>query len=399
MSVADELIATDQQYILQVYGRPNFVIARGEGCYLYDTEGRRYLDMVAGIAVNALGYGDPDVAEAIRSHADGLLHLSNLYHNTQAGSLAKLLVESCASVDRAFLCNSGTEAIEGAIKFSRRYALDTHGKGKHVIVAFTGSFHGRSIGAVSITGREKYREPFEPVMPGVRFVEFNDAAAAAEAIREDVCAVVVEPVQGEGGLSVASPEFLATLRERCDAVDALLVFDEIQCGMGRTGTLWAHQQGSVGPDIMTVAKPLGGGLPIGAILLTEKVAATIHPGDHGSTFAGGPFVTAVAQTVFTKIADPAFLERVREVSDYLGESLGDLAASNPKVKEVRGRGLMRGLLIDGSAAAVREIGHSEGLLIATAGDDVLRMVPPLILERSHVDEVTEKLGTALKIIE
>ncbi len=395
MATTQELIATDHDYILQVYSRPDFVIARGEGCYLYDTEGRRYLDMVAGIAVNALGYSDPDVAEAIRTHAGGLLHLSNLYHNTQAASLAKLLVESCASVDRAFLCNSGTEAIEGAIKYSRRYALDTHGPGKHVIVAFTGSFHGRTIGAVSITGREKYRQPFEPVMPGVRFVEYNDTAAAAEAIREDVCAVFIEPIQGEGGLSIASAEFLGVLRDRCDAVDALLVYDEIQCGMGRTGSLWAHPS-SAQPDIMTVAKPLGGGLPIGAILMREKVASTIHPGDHGSTFAGGPFITAVAQTVFKKIANPAFLERVRTVSDYLDESLADLVASNQRILELRGRGLMRGIQIEGSAAAVREAGHENGILIATAGDDVLRLVPPLVLTNAHVDEAIEKLAHMLK---
>jgi acetylornithine/N-succinyldiaminopimelate aminotransferase len=398
MSSAEAIIADDQQYILQVYGRPGFVFERGEGCHLYDTEGRRYLDMVAGIAVNALGYSDPDVAEAIRSGASGLLHLSNLYHNTHAAPLARLLVESCPGVDRAFLCNSGTEAIEGAIKFSRRYALDMHGQGKHTIVACTGSFHGRTIGAVSITGREKYRQPFEPVMPGVRFIDFNDAAAAADAIREDVCAVFIEPVQGEGGLSVATQEFLDTLRARCDAVDALLVFDEIQCGMARTGTLWAHEANGVSPDIMTVAKPLGGGLPIGAILMREKVARTIHPGDHGSTFAGGPFVTSVARTVFQKISDPAFIARVREVSDYLDESLHELLTSSPKVLELRGRGLMRGIRVDGSAGAVREAGHAQGLLVATAGDDVVRLVPPLVLERRHVDEAVEKIGVSLKAI-
>ncbi|HEU5087138.1 MAG TPA: acetylornithine transaminase, partial [Roseiflexaceae bacterium] len=326
MTTAEETIANDQEYILQVYGRPNFVIERGEGCYLFDTQGRRYLDMVAGIAVNALGYGDPDVAASIRDNASGVLHLSNLYHNTSAALLAKSLVESCPWAGKVFLCNSGTEAIEGALKFSRRYATDHYGNQKHVIVAFSGSFHGRSMGAVAITARQKYREPFEPVMPGVRFVEYNDVAGAREAIRDDVCAVVVEPIQGEGGLSVASPEFLQTLRERCDATNALLVFDEIQCGMGRTGTLWAHEQFGVDPDIMTVAKPLGGGLPIGAILMRQRVADSIHAGDHGSTFAGGPFVTAVAKTVFNKIADPEFLEHVRDISDYLDESLQELAA-------------------------------------------------------------------------
>lgn len=398
MSSADAIIADDQQYILQTYSRPGFVFERGEGCYLYDTEGQRYLDLVAGIAVNALGYGDPDVTEAIRTHAGGLLHLSNLYHNTHAAALARRLVESCPAVDRAFLCNSGTEAIEGAIKFSRRYALDMHGAGKHTIVACTGSFHGRTMGAVAITGREKYRQPFEPVMPGVRFIDFNDSAAAAEAIQQDVCAVFIEPVQGEGGLSVATQEFLDTLRSRCDAVDALLVYDEIQCGMGRTGTLWAHEATGVSPDMMTLAKPLGGGLPIGAILMRQKIARTIHPGDHGSTFAGGPFVTAVADTVFQKISDPAFIAHIRDVSDYLDESLHELLTSNPKVLALRGRGLMRGIVVDGSAGAVREAGHTNGLLVATAGDDVVRLVPPLILERHHVDEAMGKLGTSLQAI-
>jgi acetylornithine/N-succinyldiaminopimelate aminotransferase len=395
MTAAD-VISAEQRYLLQTYARPEFVIERGEGCYLYDSEGRRYLDCVAGIAVNALGYGDPDVARAIREHADGLIHLSNLYHSRPAVELAQTLVDHTSWADRVFFCNSGAEAVEGALKFSRRYARDTHGEGKTTIVAFSGSFHGRTMGAVAVTAREKYRQPFEPVMPGVRFAPFNDVAAAVAAITGNVCGVIVEPVQGEGGLSVATPEFLRALREQCDAVDALLIFDEIQCGIGRTGTLWAHEPYGVAPDLMTIAKPLGGGLPIGAILMRQKVAQAIHTGDHGTTFGGGPFVTAVAQTVFRKIADPTFLAHVREVGDYLGEALADLQAARPNVVlEVRGRGLMRGVVINGSSSAVREAAHNEGLLIATAGDDVLRLVPPLILTRAQVDEAIEKLTRAL----
>jgi len=395
MTAAD-IISAEQRYLLQTYARPEFVIERGEGCYLYDSEGRRYLDCVAGIAVNALGYGDPDVARAIRDHANGLIHLSNLYHSRPAVELAQTLVNHTSWADRVFFCNSGAEAVEGALKFSRRYARDIHGEGKTTIVAFSGSFHGRTMGAVAVTAREKYRQPFEPVMPGVRFAPFNDVAAAVAAITGNVCGVIVEPVQGEGGLSVATPEFLRALREQCDAVDALLIFDEIQCGIGRTGTLWAHEPYGVAPDLMTIAKPLGGGLPIGAILMRQKVAQTIHIGDHGTTFGGGPFVTAVAQTVFRKIADPAFLNHVREVGDYLGEALADLQAARPNVVlEVRGRGLMRGVVINGSSSAVREAAHNEGLLIATAGDDVLRLVPPLILTRAQVDEAIEKLTRAL----
>lgn len=395
MNAAD-VIAAEQRYLLQTYARPGFVIERGEGCYLYDSEGRRYLDCVAGIAVNALGYGDPDVVDAIREHADGIIHLSNLYHSRPAVELAQMLVERTPWADRVFFCNSGAEAVEGALKFSRRYARDTHGDGKTTIVAFSGSFHGRTMGAVAVTAREKYRQPFEPVMPGVRFVPFNDSAAAAAAVTDDVCGVIVEPVQGEGGLSVATPEFLRTLRERCDAVDALLIFDEIQCGIGRTGSLWAHEPYGIAPDVMTIAKPLGGGLPIGAILMRQKVAQTIHVGDHGTTFGGGPFITSVAHTVLRKIADPTFLAHVRDVGDYLGEALNEMHSAYPDtVLEVRGRGLMRGVIINGSAGTVRESAHHEGLLIATAGDDVLRLVPPLIITRAQVDEAVEKLTRAL----
>jgi len=392
---ADDAIANEQHYMLQTYQRPDFVLDRGEGVYLFDTAGRRYLDCVAGIAVNALGYGDQDVARAITDHAAGLIHTSNLYHTRPAGELARLLVES-SFADRVFLSNSGAEANEGALKFARKYAREHRGEGKTMIVAFSGSFHGRTMGAVAVTHREKYRAPFMPVMPDVRFAPFNDLAAAEAAITDDVCAVIVEPIQGEGGLSVATPEFLRGLRARCDAVGALLIFDEIQCGMGRTGTLWAYEPYGVRPDIMTVAKPLGGGLPIGAILLTQAVADTLHAGEHGTTFGGGPLVTSVAQVVLRKIADPAFLAHVREVGDYFDEALHDLAAANSRVIELRGRGLMRGIQIEGSAAAVREAGHDTGLLIATAGDDVLRLLPPLIFERAHVDEAIEKLGRALR---
>jgi acetylornithine/N-succinyldiaminopimelate aminotransferase len=400
---ADDVIANDQRYILQTYQRPDFVLERGEGVYVFDTAGRRYLDCVAGIAVNALGYGDKDVSQAIAAHAGGLIHTSNLYYTRPGGDLARLLVEH-SFADRVFFSNSGAESVEGALKFARKYAREHYassgsgrsGEGKTAIVAFSGSFHGRSMGAVAVTHREKYRLPFMPVMPDVRFAPFNDLRAAEAAITSDVCAVIVEPVQGEGGLSVATPEFLRGLRARCDAVGALLIVDEIQCGLGRTGTLWAYEPYGVTPDIMTVAKPLGGGLPIGAILMTQAVADALHVGEHGTTFGGGPLVTAVAQVVLKKIAAPAFLAHVREVGDYLDEALHDFAAANPRVIELRGRGLMRGLQIDGSAAAVREAGHDAGILMATAGDDVVRLLPPLIFERAHVDEAIEKLGQALR---
>lgn len=394
---ADSAIENDARFVLQTYQRPGFVLERGEGCYVFDSEGRRYLDCVAGIAVNALGYGDAEVVRVLSEQAARLIHTSNLYFTRPAGELARLLVEG-SFADRVFFSNSGTEANEGALKFCRKFARERYGEGKVGFVGFSGSFHGRTMGAVALTHREKYRLPFEPLVPGVRFAPFNDVDSVEAAITEEVCGVVVEPVQGEGGVSVATPEFLRALRARCDAVGALLVFDEVQCGLGRTGTLWAHEPYGVQPDVMTVAKPLGGGLPIGAILMRQAVADAVHVGEHGSTFAGGPLVTAVAQVVLRRVADPVFLARVREVGDYFGEALGDLAASRPMIAEVRGRGLMRGLRVRGSAAAVREAGHAVGLLVATAGDDVVRLVPPLVFERGHVDEAIGLLGQAFDAV-
>jgi acetylornithine/N-succinyldiaminopimelate aminotransferase len=386
----------EQDYILQTYARPEIVFERGEGVYLYDPAGQPYLDFVAGIAVMALGHSDPDISRAVADQAGRLVHISNLYHSAPAGELARALVQSSPAFDRAFFCNSGAEAVEGAIKFARRYANEHYGEGKHTIVAFDGSFHGRTMGAVAVTAREKYRTPFMPVMPGVRFAELNNLASLTEAITDDVCAVIVEPVQGEGGLRVASDEFLRAARELCDKHNALLIFDEIQCGMGRTGALWAHEFTGVAPDMMTVAKPLAGGLPIGAVLLSQRVADSIHAGDHGTTFGGGPLVTTVAKVVLDKISDPAFLAHVRSVGDYLDEALHDLMADMPgRVLELRGRGLMRGIRIDGSAAEVRELAHKRNLLIATAGDDVLRLLPPLIISQQHVDEAIAKLRSVL----
>lgn len=392
----DTAIVQEHSYILQTYLRPDFVLERGEGMYLYDTAGRRYLDFVAGIAVNALGYGDAEISRTIAEQATRLIHVSNLYHTVPAGNLARLLVESSPAFDRVFFCNSGAEAIEGAIKIARKFARTHTGDGKTTIVAFDGSFHGRTVGAVALTARENYRLPFMPVMPDVRFAAFNDVAGLDAAISEDVCAVFVEPVQGEGGLRVADPAFLHCIRTLCDQHGALLVTDEIQCGLGRTGTLWAHTPYNIVPDITTLAKPLAAGLPLGAILLSQRVADVIQPGDHGTTFGGGPLTTAVAEVVFRRISDPTLLDHVCQVSNYLDEALHDLAAAHPnKVRALRGRGLMRGLCINGAAANVRMRGHEVGLLVATAGDDVVRLLPPLIVEEQHIDEALAKLADVL----
>ncbi len=394
-----DTVQDEHDYVLQIYPRPDFVFERGEGPYLIAADGQRYLDFVAGIAVNALGYGDAEIAATIADQSQQLIHVSNLYHTAPAAGLARMMIEASPGLDRVFFCNSGAEAIEAAIKFARRHARDRVGEGKTTLVAFDGSFHGRTMGAVAVTAREKYRTPFMPVMPDVRFATFNDIASLEATITADVCAVIVEPVQGEGGLRVAAPAFLQRLRELCDQHRALLITDEIQCGMGRTGMLWAHQLYAIEPDIMTVAKPLANGLPVGAVLLKQAVADSIHPGDHGTTFGGGPLVTAVGQVVFRRVSDPAFLSHVRDVADYFDEALQDFAAEQgDRVIELRGSGLMRGLQIRGSAAAVRSAGHDVGVLVATAGDDVLRLLPPLIIEPSHVDEALAKLRSAFKVL-
>jgi acetylornithine/N-succinyldiaminopimelate aminotransferase len=395
MGQAEQTDTTQQDHssLLHIYNRPDCVFERGEGVYLFDTTGRRYLDFVAGIAVNALGHGDPDVLQAMSEQASQLIHVSNLYYTQPGSALARELVATSPHFDKVYFGNSGTEAIEAALKFARKVARSRHGEGKTTVVACEGSFHGRTMGAVAITAREQYRLPFMPVMPDVRFTPFNDVAALDQAITADVCAVVVEPVQGEGGLKVASVAFLQRIRELCDQHDALLILDEIQCGMGRTGTLWAHSAADLRPDMMAIAKPLAGGLPIGALLLNQHVASHIQPGDHGTTFGGGPFITAAARVVLRRISDPQFLDHVRSVSDYFAEALHDFAASRPgRVRELRGVGLMRGLQIDGSAADVRQRAHDQGLLVATAGPDVIRLLPPLIVEPQHIDEALTKLG-------
>ncbi len=377
----------------------HIVSEKAEGCWVYDISGEKYLDFTCGIGVTNTGHCHPAVVKAIQEQAAKFIHaqMNLVKHKPIIELVDELQTIVPEQIDCFFFTNSGAEAIEGAIKFSRRYARAHFGEGKTTIVAFDGSFHGRTMGAVAITAREKYREPFMPVMPGVRFARYNDLDSLAAVMGDDVCAVVVEPVQGEGGLRAAEPAFMQGVRELCQRYGALLVFDEIQGGVGRTGTLWAHEQLGVQPDIMTVAKPLAGGLPIGAVLMGQHVADTIHPGDHGTTFGGNPLATAVGTVVFRKISDPAFLAHVQQESNYLDEALQDFANEHAdQVLELRGRGLMRGVRIAGSASAVREAAHRHGLLVATAGEDVIRLLPPLIIEPQHVDEALSGLRAALR---
>ncbi len=397
--MTNNTIELEQAHVLQTYARPPFVLDRGEGCWVYDTEGNSYLDCVAGIAVNALGHAHPAVVAALAEQAGKLWHVSNLYHTAPQAQLAAALCRS-SFADRVFFCNSGAEANEGAFKFARKWAYDRAGQadtsgpgkqssGKSAIVAFSNAFHGRTFGALAATPREKYQAAFRPLMPGVRFAEFNDLPSAADAIGDDVCAVIVEPVQGEGGVHPASPEFLQGLRDLCDRHDALLIFDEVQCGLGRTGTLWAHQGYGVTPDLLTSAKPLAGGLPMGAVLMTERVAQVMHPGDHGSTFAASPLVAAVANVVLDTVNQPDFLAGVTQKGAYLMERLEEI--NSPCITEVRGKGLMIGADLTIPANDVVQAGYRHGLLLVNAGPNTLRLVPPLIISLPEIDTLIERL--------
>lgn len=397
MTTTQEIINLEQKYVLQTYKRPEFVLERGDGVWLYDSDGRQYLDGGSGIAVNALGYNNQLIVEAIRRGAEGLLHVSNLYHTAPHALLARDLCES-SFADRVFFCNSGTEANEGALKFARKWARVNGHSDKTGYVAFTGSFHGRTMGALSVTATEKYRAPFAPLIEGVTFAEFNNLDSARQAITEKTCGVIVEPVQGEGGVTPATPQFLAGLRQLCDEAGALLIFDEVQCGLGRTGTLWAYQGYGVTPDILTVAKPIAAGLPMGAVLLTQNVANALEPGDHGSTFAAGPLTCAVARAVLNHINTPQFLADIRARGQHLADRLGKKVARSPLIKEVRGKGLMWGLVSEPPAGDIVTEARNHGLIILVAGPNVVRLLPPLIITHAEIDMLVERLLKTLEAV-
>lgn len=393
----DEIIDLEQKYILQTYRRPAIVLERGNGVYLFDTDGRRYLDFVSGLSVNAFGYGDPEILASMAEQAKLLIHCSNLYHTIPAPRLAKLLVEhSCA--DRVFFCNSGTEANEAAIKFAHRWGHDTFpDHPKYRILAFHNSFHGRTCGSLALTGQEKYHKGFGPLLPGADFAKFNDLVSAEASLTDETCAIIVEPLQAEGGIHVATQGFLSGLRKLCDDRGMLLIFDEVQCGLGRTGSLFAYQQyGGVEPDMMTLAKPLGGGLPIGVTLINEKVASHLHPGDHAATFGANPVICAIAIRVLKRLTSDGFLDAVRTKGEYLIGRLHDLAEKYPsKVKGVRGRGLIAGLVVGDPPGEIVDACRERGILVVAAGTDVVRLLPPLIVEQRHIDEVIEVLDQVL----
>jgi acetylornithine/N-succinyldiaminopimelate aminotransferase len=378
--------------LLAVYERDMLVVS-GKGSRVTDATGRTYLDCAAGVGVNGLGYGERSVLAAIKAQASKIIHTSNLYLSEPQSALADRL-GSLAFPAKVFFSNSGTEGIEAAIKFARRIGKPA---GRTELVAFERSFHGRTLGALSITWTAKYREPFEPLIPGVRFVPWDDLTAAAEAIGPATAAVVIEPVQGEGGVRPARPEFLRGLAELCKAKGALLVADEIQCGLGRTGTLFAHQQAGITPDILTLAKPLGGGLPLGAVLLRADLASALHPGDHGSTFGGNPVACAAALAVLDKLTAPGFLENVNRRAEQLVRGLTRLARRYPKaIAEVRGRGLMLGVELQGLAAPVVAGLRERNVLATRAGERVLRLLPPLVIKPAEVKELLAALEAVLE---
>ena len=382
--------STAPEALLGVYARVGPLFVAGEGSEVIADDGTRYLDFVAGIAVNALGYNHAVIRAAVlRALESGLVHVSNLYRTEPGERLAEELVAR-SFADRVFFCNSGAEANEAAFKFARKWSRKTE------IVAFTGAFHGRLFASLAATDRPDYRKPFEPLVPGVRIVPLEDWAAADRVISANrTAAVIVEPVQGEGGVRPVDPEWLAFLRELCDARGAALVFDEVQCGLGRTGTLFAYEQTGVAPDLVTLAKPLAGGLPMGAVLLTEAVGTALKAGDHATTFGGGPLVATVALDVLRTIADPGFLAAVREKGEALGAALSRLHAASPKVGALRGRGLMWGIELLEPAAPYVTAARERGLLVCTAGAQVIRLVPPLVVTREELERAVAVLGEVL----
>ena len=390
-----EYIDTAEQELLHTYNRFSLVLDHGEGVYLYDTDKKAYLDFAAGIAVCALGYSNEAYKNALKDQVDKLLHTSNLYYNVPTIEAAKKALKA-SGMDRIFFTNSGTEAIEGAIKAAKKYAYTRDGHAGHEIIAMKHSFHGRSIGALSVTGNAHYQEPFAPLMPGVKFAEYNNLESVKELVTDKTCAVIMKTVQGEGGIYPADPAFIEGVRRLCDEKDILLILDEIQCGMGRTGEMFAWQNYGVKPDIMTCAKALGCGVPVGAFFLTQRVAdKSLAPGDHGTTYGGNPFVGAAVSAVFDQFKACDILGHVKEVAPYLEQKLDELVEKYDFLITRRGKGLMQGVVCKLPVGKVAAAALEQGLIVITAGADVLRFVPPLVIEKQHVDEMIEKLEKAL----
>lgn len=390
----EELRQAADRYLMHTYARLPISIARGKGCRVWDFEGREYLDFVAGIAVNVLGHGHPDLVSAIQRQAQQLLHVSNLYYTEPQVKLAQTLVDH-SFADKVFFCNSGAEANEAAIKLARRYSFEKYGPGRHEIITMRNSFHGRTMATLTATGQEKVQKGYDPLMPGFTYVPFNDRGAIEQALNDQTAAVMLEPVQGEGGVRVASRGYLSSLRDLCRQRDVLLIFDEIQTGMGRTGTLFAYEQLGVQPDVMTLAKGLGGGVPIGACLATDAVAQAFSPGSHASTFGGNPLACAAGCAVLEVLLEGRVLDQARRMGELLGKGLADCRDRSRVVKEVRGLGLLQGMELTVDAKAVVMDCLARGLLINNTGERVLRFVPPLVVTQRDIDRLIETLSQVL----
>lgn len=389
---ANEIMEKAENYVLHTYNRYPVVLDHGKGVRLYDVEGKEYLDFAAGIAVFALGYGNETYNQTLKDQIDRLIHTSNLYYNEPMADAAEKLVKA-SGMDKVFFTNSGTEAIEGALKAARKYAYLKDGHNDHEIIAMNHSFHGRSMGALSVTGNTHYQDPFRPLIGGIRFADFNDLESVKAQVTEKTCAIILETVQGEGGIYPADPEFLKSVRALCDEKDILLILDEIQCGMGRTGSMFAWQQYGVKPDIMTCAKALGCGIPVGAFVLNQKTAEhSLVPGDHGTTYGGNPLACAAVSAVFDIFEKEKIVDHVQQVSAYLEKRLDELVEKYEFLTVRRGKGLMQGLVVSGRPVGeIVQQALKNGLLVITAGSDVLRMVPPLVITEADVDEMIEKL--------
>ncbi len=396
-SRTEEIIKTTEENVLHTYNRYKIVPEKGEGVYLEDTEGKRYLDFAAGIAVFALGYHYPGYDEALKAQIDKVIHTSNLFYNVPLASASEKLIKA-SGMARAFFTNSGAEAIEGALKAARKYAYTRDGSSGHEIIAMKHSFHGRTVGALSVTGNAHYQDPFKPLMGGVRFADYNDIDSVKAAVNEKTCAIILETVQGEGGIYPADPGFLKAVRQLCDEKDILLILDEIQCGMGRTGRMWAFEHYGIRPDIMTSAKALGCGIPVGAFLLNEKTAASsLVPGDHGTTYGGNPLAMAAVDAVLTIFEKDDIAGHVSSVTPYLEDGLDALTQKYACIKAHRGLGLMRGLEFDETVRVSDVIAeaHKRGLIVISAGSNVLRLVPPLVISETDAAECLRILDEAI----
>ena len=390
----NEYMKMTEENLLHTYNRFPITLDRGDGVYLYDTDGKKYLDFMAGIAVSGLGYGNVELKNALKEQIDNLLHSSNLYYNTTCGKAAEAL-RRVSGMDRIFFTNSGAEANEGALKAARKYAWQKK-SGRFEFIAMKDSFHGRTMGALSVTEHPAYREPFEPLIPGVSFAEFNNLESVKKLVNEKTCGIIVEPVQGEGGINTATKEFITGIRKLCDEEGILMICDEIQCGMARTGEMFAWQLYGTKPDIMTMAKAIGSGVPVGAFAMTKAVAeASLKPGDHGTTYGGNPLACAAVAKTLEIYEKQKLAAHVKEVGDYLEEQLKKLVEDYDCVVEQRGLGLIRGIKLSGPVGEVVKKAMEEGLLIISARSDVIRLVPPLVIEKEHVDEMIEKLRKVL----